>query len=219
MNKLRACILVLLAFFMKVKSVLFSEMRNKLGDQIVGTGWKGRMVFRAYKVPANPQTNPQKAHRAVQKAVLQLYQANVGGDATKEGYWNTDALPRAISGYNLFMKLGRSNKLDCLATQSAPTKITGHYTVQTDLADAYIVEENLATNAFTIVAAPGTLSAGDDVAIDLQDPSVAGSYAYYIGDQRSKNYPPTNVNRDGLVTMWEPDETNGVADPAICVVS
>jgi hypothetical protein len=202
----------------KVKSVLFSEMRNKLGNQIIGTGWKGRMVFRAYKVPANPQTNPQKAHRDHQDLVLKLYQSNVGGDSTKEAMWNTDALPRAISGYNLFVKLGRSSKVDCDATQTTPADIDGHYTVTKDISSAGLYMENTGTNAFTEIVAVGDMAAGDDIPFAVPDPG-AGTYRFYIVDGRSKTIPPVHADRSALVNSWEPNTTTGVADLAQCVYS
>ena len=91
---------------MKWKSVLFSDLANKLGDQIVGAKWKGRGYFRSYVIPANPRTNKQKAHRAVLKELVALAKQNVLGDADKQAVWNEEALPYAISGYNLFVKWG-----------------------------------------------------------------------------------------------------------------
>jgi hypothetical protein len=202
---------------MKVKSVLFSEMRNKLGDQIVGTGWKGRMVFRAYKVPANPNTLKQQSERLHHKHVLELYQSNVGGDATKEGYWNTDALPRAISGYNLFMKLGRSSYIDCDATQTHPNDIDGHYFQNVDLSTGYVAVHK-PDDTFEVIVLPGEMVAGEQP-FALTNPGQNGTFLFFIADKRSKTYPPVLADQDGKVNCASPNPAFGNIIIASCVYS
>ena len=192
---------------MKVKSVLFSEMRNKLGDQIIGTGWKGRMVFRAYKKPANPKSCSQTANRDHQDLVLKLYQSNAKGDADMEAEWDVDALPRRISGYNLFMKLGRSSRIDSDDMIAEGDPIAGHYTVKSDISTAGLYRENLDDNVFTEIVAVGDMVAGDDVvfADTMPNPCVLG-VVFYIVDGRSKTIPPVNADRASLVNSWSLDE-------------
>lgn len=175
----------------------------------MGTKWKGRGVFRAYKTPANPKSCPQRANRDHQKKVLELYQSNVGGDATKEGYWNTDALPRSISGYNLFMMLGRSSRIDCDATHDG-TQMAGHYTVTKDISTAGLYVEELGGNTFDVVIAVGEMVAGDDVVFNYTSGGT-DDLLFYIVDGRSKNIPPTNTNRDAIVNNWSLDEVSTCA--------
>lgn len=92
----------------KWKSPIFSDIRNKLGDNVVFSMWKGRPYMRSYVRPANPDTNAQKANRAHLAAILGLYQANVKGTADNVAAWDAEALPKLISGYNLFMQYGRT---------------------------------------------------------------------------------------------------------------
>ena len=37
-------------------SPLFADIRNKLGDSVIFSNWKGRPYFRKYAKPSNPKT-------------------------------------------------------------------------------------------------------------------------------------------------------------------
>ncbi|MDP2105881.1 MAG: hypothetical protein Q8J76_07790, partial [Desulfobulbaceae bacterium] len=103
---------------MKWKSPFLSDLRNKLGESIVGSMWKGRPYFRSYVVPSNPKTNGQKAHRDVMTKAVANWQVIVTGvqGALNETEWNRVALPDAISGFNKFTK-------DFVGTEIAPGKL------------------------------------------------------------------------------------------------
>lgn len=92
----------------KWKSPIFSDIRNKLGENVVFSMWKGRPYMRSYVVPANPQSVAQTANRLHMAAILGLYQTNVKGTAANVAAWDAEALPKLISGYNLFMAYGRT---------------------------------------------------------------------------------------------------------------
>jgi len=203
---------------MKWKSVLFSELLNKLGDQIVGTKWKGRGVFRAYKKPANPNTLAQQAGRQHHTQVLQLYQENVGGDETKQAMWNDDALPRRIAGVNLFMKLGRSNVLAVPGSEAYPTPITVTYTIKTDLSTAGIFVLKPDETTFAQVVQVGLCEAGEDQTADYS-PAENGLHYFYLVDGRSKTIPPTDADRSSLYNHWKPNLITGISGPAICSYS
>ena len=91
----------------KWKSPLFSDIRNKLGDTVVFSNWKGRPYMRSFVVPANPQTAAQTAERAHMAAIVDQYQQNVKGTPAHVTAWNVEALKDLISGYNQFTKYGR----------------------------------------------------------------------------------------------------------------
>lgn len=204
----------------KTKSVLFSEMRNKLGNQVVGTGWKGRMVLRAHVTPANPKTCSQRANRDMQDKVLKLYQANVGNDATRKAQWDEDALPRSISGYNLFMMLGRSSRISCDTTGTTGVNIDVTYTVTKDISTSgiYVLYYDPGTE-FDEVVAIGSMLPGDDNVITY-NPSVVSEHIFYIVDDRSKTIPPVLADQGALVNSWSMDETvDCEADLATCEVS
>jgi len=201
---------------MKWKSVLFSELSNKLGDQIVGARWKGRGYFRSYTIPANPRTLKQLAHRDTLDKILKHVQAEILSDVDYKAAWNLAALPLSISGYNLVMKYGRKTKMACPSTGTADSPVTITYTAGLPLAKAGIFQ--ITDSVVTEVAAAGTLEAGDDKTVDTGN-LAAGTYYFWMAD--------TTVLKEGDswpqlyqgVTKWKPDVANGVALVAVCVVS
>lgn len=201
---------------MKWKSVLFSALDNKLGDQIVGARWKGRGYFRSYVIPANPKTDKQQAHRDCITELVGQCQAEVLSDPDIKSAWNTEALPLAISGYNLFVKYGRTSKISCPATGTADETQTLTYTCGVPLASAGIFQ--VKSGVCTEVAAKGTLESGADKTVETGSLS-AGTYTFFIADAdvlvSGDSWPEIYQG----VTKWEPDEDNGVAKEAECVVS
>jgi len=201
---------------LKWKSVLFSELSNKLGDQIVGARWKGRGYFRSYVIPANPQTNKQQAHRAVLKELVALAKSNVLGTADKKAAWNEEALAYSISGYNLFVKWGRLSKISVPETGSQGSDVTITYTCGIPIAKAGIIRYD--GSSWTIVADKGELESGENKT--FADPSVsAGTYYYFLADLDILLEGDTSPQDYQAITKWKPDETNGVADEAKIVVS
>ena len=98
----------------KWKSPLFSDIRNKLGENVVFSMWKGRPYMRSYVVPANPNSLAQQAQRDHMREIVALYQANVKGTPAHAAAWDVEALPRLISGYNQFTQYGRKVTLGVL---------------------------------------------------------------------------------------------------------
>lgn len=88
----------------KWSSALFSDIRNKLGDQVIFSMWKGRPYMRSYVVPANPQSDDQMGNRFKLASIVSWYQTNIKPTALKVTAWNAQALSDLISGYNLFVK-------------------------------------------------------------------------------------------------------------------
>jgi len=201
---------------MKWKSVLFSELNGKLGDQIVGARWKGRGYFRSYIIPANPKTNAQTAHRAVLAELVKRCQEVVLDDADRKAAWNTRALPQLISGYNLFVKYGRMSAISVPTTGSAGGDITITYTCGIPLASAGIIRYD--GSNWEIIADKGELEAGENKT--FTDESVpAGTYYYFLADLDVLVSGDSSPQEYQAVTKWKPDESNGVADEAKCVVS
>lgn len=98
----------------KWKSPIFSDIRNKLGENVVFSMWKGRPYMRSYVTPANPNSLKQQAQRALVANIVAMYQANVKGDESIAAAWDVEALPRLISGYNQFVQYGASVTLGTL---------------------------------------------------------------------------------------------------------
>ena len=98
----------------KWKSPIFSDIRNKLGENVVFSMWKGRPYMRSYVTPANPNSLKQQAQRALVANIVAMYQSNVKGDESIAAAWDVEALPRLISGYNQFVQYGASVTLGVL---------------------------------------------------------------------------------------------------------
>ena len=107
----------------KWKSPLFSDIRNKLGENVVFSMWKGRPYMRSYVVPANPDSLKQRANRDQMAKIVAMYQANVKGDASIAAAWDVEALPALISGYNRFVSYGRKVTLGVLDLSSTTISI------------------------------------------------------------------------------------------------
>jgi len=201
---------------MKWKSVLFSELSNKLGDQIVGARWKGRGYFRSYVIPANPRSLKQLAHRDCLDKILKHVQSEILDDADIKAAWNATALPLLISGYNLVMKYGRQTKIACPPTGTADSPIDITYTCGVPLAKAGIFQ--ITDSTVTEVAAAGTLEAGEDKTVATGN-LAAGTYFFYMADTSVLKGVDSWPQIYQGVTKWKPDVANGVALVATCVVS
>ncbi len=199
----------------KWKSPLFTDIRNAIGDSVVFSVWKGRPYFRSYVIPANPRTNKQKAHRDVLRQLVKRWQAIIDTDA-KKAAWNAEALPFLISGFNLFIKYGRKSKISCPESGTAGSAITITYTLGLPASKAaiYVLHDSTLED---ITPAEG-LSEEPDSTISYTPPS-AGTYYFFIADKDvlvSGDSPPQEYQ---AITKWAPDEVNGVAKEAKCVVS
>ena len=91
----------------KWKSPIFSDIRNKLGENVVFSMWKGRQYMRSYTKPSNPQTVAQTANRLHMAAVVAWWQVHIANVDHNVGMWNAAALSDLISGFNLFTKTMR----------------------------------------------------------------------------------------------------------------
>ena len=91
----------------KWKSPIFSDIRNKLGENVVFSMWNGRQYMRSYTKPANPKTTGQTANRLHMANLVGYWQANIATVSAAVTSWNKAALSDLISGFNRFVKGGR----------------------------------------------------------------------------------------------------------------
>lgn len=195
---------------------MFSELSNKLGDQIVGARWKGRGYFRAYITPANPRSLKQLANRDTHDKIVKQCQAEVLDDADIKAAWNLAALPLAISGYNLFVKYGRKSQIACPTTGTADSPVELTYTCGIPLAKAGIFK--VTDSTVTEVVAAGGLEAGEDKTVNTGN-LAAGTYYFFIADATVLKGADAWPQIYQGCTKWSVDEANGVALEAECVVS
>ena len=88
----------------KWKSPIFSDIRNKLGENVVFSMWKGRQYMRSYTKPSNPKTLAQTANRLHMEALVSYWQSHQATVDAVKTLWNAAALSDLISGFNRFIK-------------------------------------------------------------------------------------------------------------------
>ena len=213
-----ACLIALLVLFGMAKwtSVLFSDIRNKLGDQVVFSNWKGRPYCRAYVKPANPNTLPQQAQRDKNRKGILGYQTEVAGIPAAITAWNELALTRQISGANLFQKYALSVSILAEANLPGPNDNQITYTIQHDLAlmGLYVSVDGAAV---TELVAPGGLTGGDNQTYDHLGATDPGSSQYFIGPG-SMFADMAGADKDAVkCATWFANGATGVAVPAVAV--
>jgi hypothetical protein len=146
----------------KWKSPIFSDIRNKLGENVVFSMWKGRQYMRSYTKPSNPKTLAQTANRLHMKAVVSWWQQYVVLTPSAVTAWNAAALSDLISGFNLFVKTIRGVVI------SAVTLSHATFTLKVDTvtvpANDVLLAVWAATPEVILVASkygPGTYTAAD----------------------------------------------------------
>lgn len=193
-------------------SPIFSDIRNKLGENVVFSQWKGRPYMRSWVKPANPQTDAQTANRAHMAAIVDMYQQNVKATPAHVTAWNAEALKDLISGYNQFTKYGRKITFGAVDLTAAGLSIelTGSSIPNDRLSmmvwdhtlDAYYLPDSPARRGLDTYLAADWAPAYTIVADDL----------LYIVD--TKVLSGADVETDAklykAVNHWQVDEATGV---------
>ena len=198
----------------KWKSPIFSDIRNAIGDNVVFSTWKGRPFFRSYVIPANPNTDKQKAVRAVTAELVKRYQSLMA-DAEVKAEWNEEALPYLVSGYNIFVKWGRLSDISVAPESgSAPLDVTITYTCGVPLAKAKMYQVTDSTWS-DITPGGGLLASGTVDVTGL----AAGTYYFFIADEDVLKESDESPQAYQAITKWKHDKVNGVAKECECIVS
>lgn len=197
----------------KWKSPIFSDIRNKLADNVVFSMWKGRPYFRSYVIPANPRSKAQQANRDVFAKLVKRWQEVVGTSEARTA-WNQKALEKLILGYNLFLQEGRKSAIEATVSSawdgsSATIEIT--YTLGFSASSARIYRYD-GTN-YTDITPSGGLSATPNSTLTDQV-SAEGTYEYFIADGDVLVEGDSAPQAYQAITKWAPDITNGVAKEA-----
>jgi hypothetical protein len=199
----------------KWTSPLFSDIRNKLGSNVVFSMWKGRPYMRSYVVPANPQSDAQTAERAHMAAIVDMYQQNVKGTPAHATAWNAEALKDLISGYNQFTKYGRG------ITFGTVDLTAGNMSIE--VTDSKIPNDRFAVMVYDLSALAyelpttkrglGTYTVADYTTYATP----ATGDLFYIVD--TKVLSGADVEGDAklykAVNNWEVDQSTGVIDQLI----
>lgn len=125
----------------KWTSVLFSDIRNKLGDQVIFSMWKGRPYMRSYVTPSNPRTDEQQSYRMLMGEIVSWYQTNIKPNGDKVTAWNEQALSELLSGYNLFVRTGQGASIEAVELSVAAGISIEIDTIQIPASDFTVMHE------------------------------------------------------------------------------
>ena len=190
----------------KWTSPLFTDMRNKIADSVVFSRWKGRGYFRSWVKPANPRTNAQKAHRAVLANLVKRFQ-EITATAGVKSAWNARALEYLISGYNLFVKWGRSSYVKAEpGTSAGKLKIT--YKCGIPLSEARIYTYN-ATEGWADDTPTEGLQSGENT---IEITKTAGeTYEVFLATKNVLKEGDSSPQFYQAITKWYPNTETGEA--------
>lgn len=199
----------------KWKSPIFSDIRNKLGDNVVFSMWKGRQYFRSYVVPANPNSLAQKANRAHMAALVAQYQTVIKVTPADVIAWNAAALSQLISGYNRFIKGMRGVVISALTL--------AHATFTMNIDSSALPVDDL--RLYVLVTGGGSVKKGPLVGVGtITDASwtddawtAAAGDALYVIDTKVAGatvITPANLADYGAA-LYMVDEAAGTAVPVV----
>ena len=205
------------------KSPIFSDIRNKLGDNVVFSMWKGRPYMRSYVKPSNPNSLAQQANRLQMAAIVALYQANVKGTAINAAAWDAEALPSLVSGYNLFTKYGRQGSQNVVGGLKEPGIIITSLaagTLDIEIAASAIPADRLAMMSCSAADVPIEISTkrglGNYVPGSWATPPVATDKLYVVDTKVLAGADiETTAKLYKAVNHWVPNETTGALTPMV----
>ena len=201
----------------KWKSPIFSDIRNKLGENVVFSMWKGRPYMRSYVSPANPNSLKQQAQRDHMRKIVAMYQSNIKGDADNAAAWDQAALPALISGYNRFVAYGRKVTLGTLDLSATTISIT--------ISASGVPADRLAIMVYDASESTYKLPTtkrglGTYTEADYTGWTPAAGDMLYVADTEVLTGTDTESTAAlyKAVNHWKPNPLTGVADPMIVTV-
>lgn len=201
---------------MKVKSPIFSDGRGKLGNNVVGSMWKGIWYLRSYVVPANPKTKPQIAVRSIMRLAVADAQ-DVEATPANKTELNRAALSDGISGFNLFVKdfTGSPVTPDNYSAASI-TKISGEALSIPRGEVVICIENGGAFDVYPVAAIGGTAPAYEILVSDITGWTPTAGDIIHLGDNRV--FPDTVTEAEIIAkatSHYAPDKVTGTAVQAI----
>ena len=83
----------------KISNIFGTTFKGRIGKKMVAGTWKGHEYIRPYVVPANPNTEAQRAHRELFANAVKAWQ---GLSGKQQQFY--DRIAEGMTGYNLFVK-------------------------------------------------------------------------------------------------------------------
>jgi hypothetical protein len=206
------------------KSALFTDIRNKLGDSVVFSMWKGRPYMRSYVKPANPQSDAQTANRLQMAAIVELYQTNVKGTAANAAAWDTEALADSISGYNQFTKYGRTGSQVVVGGLKQPGIVVtslAHGSLDIEIVASAIPSDRLSLMTVSAAGVPIVISTkrglGHYLHTDFATAPAATDLIYVVNTKVLAGADiETTAKLYKAVNHWVPKESDGTLTSLIC---
>jgi hypothetical protein len=144
----------------KVSAGILGPFSGKVGS-VVGASWKGTRYVRQYVIPANPDTDAQKAERGLFADLVALASALLGG--VLQVFW--DPFLRNNSGWAHF--IGVNRKLYTTPDDYSPVQIARGTLEGTVIAAAVYTSPNVAISWSGTVLGNG--AAGDAACVFIYD--------------------------------------------------
>jgi hypothetical protein len=144
----------------KIPSGILGKISGKVGN-VVGASWKGIAYIRAYVIPANPDTESQKAERGLFADLVALGHACLG--SVIQPFW--DPFLRGISGWSKFVGVNR--KLYTAEDDYSPVKLATGTREGAVIAAAVYTSPNVAVSWDETVLGNGALT--DDACVFIYD--------------------------------------------------
>lgn len=191
----------------KWKSPLFSDLRNKLGDSVVFSSWKGRPYARQLVEPANPNTTNQQAFRDGMTHIVSDWQSRQGLEGFKAG-WNELASPKQILGYNLFTRYAQGSDVQAdPGVGTGEVEVTYSTNIPLDQAVLLYREGNSGgMQEFQVLT-----SEADTVVVDSLTSGT--EHEFYLGTNAHPEYAADPTV--GAVAHYHHDTDAGEAVPAV----
>lgn len=204
----------------KWTSAIFTDIRNKLANNVIFSTWKGRPYFRKYVKPANPKTAAQTAWRAKLKEIVKSYQTKAAGISAFEGLWKAIGLEKLISGFNAYVSEAQKGKISCPDTGGISSPIDVTYTLSFPAKYASLRAKQVGPGTWTELVSAGGLSAGADQTVQVTFSS-AGTYELWICDERALDPTLSSPDKEDAMAVihWDVDEAGGTHTEAVITIS
>ena len=173
--------------------------------------------MRSFVKPANPNSLAQQANRAHMAAIVALYQANVKGTAINAAAWDAEALPKLISGYNLFTMYGRQGSQTEIGGLKQPGIVVtslAHGSLDIELVASAIPADRLSLMTVSAAGVPIVISTkrglGHYLHTDFAAAPAATDLVYVVDTKVLAGADiETTAKLYKAVNNWVPDEATG----------
>jgi len=203
----------------KWASAIFTDIRNKLANNVIFSTWKGRPYFRKYVKPANPKTAAQTAWRAKLKEIVLHYQTVAASVSDFERLWKAIGLEKLISGFNAYVGEAQKGKIKCPESAGIGAPFDVIYTLSFPAKYASLYARQVGPDTWTCLKSAGELTAGADQTVSVSIDS-AGTYELWICDERALDPKLSSPKKELAMAVihWDVDVEGGIVREALITI-